>query len=550
MIIGCDRPRGTILLAARLALLIAVSCPVSTQAQELGQSDKLKLLYSAQFSFDRRGVPQIPIAIADDLREASISSSKPLRVLPDGEDGAQVVGSKSWRVRLQDARAGVVEHFVILASRAPGSLREVQAEVSRWEQRGVRSRVIDVGAVFGTKGQVFDNRAHVVADGPYPSEDLARAAGEGYARKYELSPIATIPQLKQRPSATLIATDLKRSTSIALRDAIWFAAEPGATLSVQGPNGKSHAYRGQVVITVNARGKLALVNVVAADHLLAGLVPAEIFPSAPAAALQAQAVAARGDLLAKLGTRHHGDPYLICATQHCQVYRGLSHEDPRTSAAVAATRGVVLTRPNGGLVKAVYSASCGGHSEDNDHVWPVAADSTLRGRLDDTASRGPFAQGVTSQNIEQWLSSPPRAWCRKSGFNQDKFRWTVRYSAAQLDRLLRTMDIGAVKHIGLLERGRSGRARLMEITGAHGKKRIRGELLIRQTLGNLKSSMVHAREVRDRSGRLQAVELRGGGWGHGAGMCQTGAIGMAKAGKSYEQILRHYYSGVGLFTVY
>src|SRR5690606_22590564 len=97
--------------------------------------------------------------------------------------------------------------------------------------------------------------------------------------------------------------------------------------------------------------------------LLAGLVPAEIFPSAPATALAVQAIAARTDLVHKLGTRHLADPFLLCGSQHCQVYAGAGREDRRTDAAVAATRGKILVRPGGGLVDVRYSADCGGHGE-------------------------------------------------------------------------------------------------------------------------------------------------------------------------------------------
>ena len=116
------------------------------------------------------------------------------------------------------------------------------------------------------------------------------------------------------------------------------------------------------------------------DKLLAGLVPAEMSASSPPEALKAQAVAARNELLAKIGTRHLTDPYRLCSTQHCQVYAGAGREDARATAAVTATRGELLVRDSGGgLVDAVYSASCGGHTEDNEHVWGGAPDASLRG---------------------------------------------------------------------------------------------------------------------------------------------------------------------------
>ena len=96
----------------------------------------------------------------------------------------------------------------------------------------------------------------------------------------------------------------------------------------------------------------------------------KIFPQAHHQALAAQAIAARTELLQKIGKRHLSDPYLLCSHQHCQVYSGAGREHPRTTHAVEQTKGQVLVRKNGELVDARYSASCGGHSENNDFIKP------------------------------------------------------------------------------------------------------------------------------------------------------------------------------------
>ena len=96
---------------------------------------------------------------------------------------------------------------------------------------------------------------------------------------------------------------------------------------------------------------------------------------------------------------------------------------------------------------------------------------------------------------------------------------------------------GNVVSVDVLERGISGRARAIRVTGAARSEVIRGELRIRQTFGGLRSSLFIV-EV-----SAGAATFRGAGFGHGVGLCQTGTIGMAEAGKSYRQILQHYYQG-------
>lgn len=518
-------------------------------ADDLSRSDKLRVLYSNQFAFDRRGVPLITIRIAERSSEAVIESNAPVRVFPDGEGGSEVLGGKRWRVSLRSGNPALIEHFVVLAREPIGALKAMRQQMRTWKARGARCRLIEVGTVFGVKGKVFDNRSYLLADGPYGSERRATRVAERYHKRYGLAKVATVAQLKRRPSGRFEAKQVGSSARVLVRDAIWFAPSPGARLTVRAGSGKPRSFWGQVYVTVDRHGTLAVVNAVPADRLLSGLVPAEIFPNAPKAALRAQTVAARGTLLAMIGTRHLVDPYLLCSSQHCQVYRGAGHEHPRTSEAVAATRGRVLVRSDGRLADTVYSASCGGHTEHNDNTWPVKADLNLRGHLDaDPAAHGmrAYTAGINKTNLAAWLASTARGWCGRSRFNRDKYRWTKRISGVEMNRLTRDLGVGNVTEIKVLLRGVSGRARLIRIKGSLGTRQVRGELKIRRLFGGLRSSMFLVRHQPGAAGFV----FTGGGWGHGVGMCQTGAIGMAQAKKRYKEILRHYYPRSELQQLY
>ena len=531
-----------------MGLLLAMS--TTSRADELSRSDKLRLLYSNQLSFDRRGVPLITIGIADGQREAVIESTTPIRLLPDGEDGSEVQVGKRWRVTLSEAKAAEIEHYAVLAREGPSGLERLTAQLKTWQGRGVRCRILEVGTIFGVRGKVYDNRAYILADGPYGIEAEATATAERHATRYGVTPIDVLAQLKTRPSGRLEAADEQGTTRVRVRDALWLAPTGKGLLGLRLGRAPAAAYWGQIYVTVDRNGRLAVVNAVPADKLLAGLVPAEIFPTAPKAALMAQAVAARGDLMAKLGTRHLVDPFRICARQHCQVYRGAGHEHPHTTDAVQKTEGQVLVRPDASLVNTVYHAACGGHTEDNDRVWPVRADAHLRGHLDGDAKGSPFGGGITEENLSAWLATRPRTHCGGSTYNQEKYRWTVRLPLEELTRLVQALGVGPVRAIQVLERGRSGRARRVRVEGALGRKEVRGELTIRQLFGGLRSSMFVVTPERDAGGRVLAFVFKGGGWGHGVGMCQTGATGMARSGRPFAEILRHYYPGSELVRLY
>jgi SpoIID/LytB domain protein len=262
-------------------------------------------------------------------------------------------------------------------------------------------------------------------------------------------------------------------------------------------------------------------------------------------ALKAQAIAARGQLVAKVGTRHLADPFLLCADQHCQVYAGQHREHPRTTSAVEQTAGKVALRAGGTqLVDTVYSANCGGHSEDNDAVWPSRPDPQLRARPDPLVG-AEFRRGIDAENIEAWLTTAPRSFSRPPGPDErGVYRWEATVDPAVFAKDARFgARIGPLRHFEVLRRGRSGRALAVRAIGERGSVELEGELNIRRALGGLKSSMFVVATQRDRYGRFV---LRGGGHGHGVGLCQHGAMGMAKSGHLHEQILSHYYSGCEL----
>ncbi len=534
--------------------LIAALGPLSTAgANELSKSDKLKVLYSNQFTFDRQGVPLITVGVAEGQRRVTLESTAPIRVLPDGEDGSEVRAGNRWQITLKRGKKAQIEHFIILEQKPITKLRSLQRAMQTWQGRGARCQLIEMGNVFGIKGNVFDNRAYALVSGPYKRRDQALRVAATYVHKYGVKKRATLPRLKRRPSGLLEARDLTTAVRVRVRDVIWFSPAKGARLTVKLDKAPPRSYWGQIYITLDRRGTLAVVNAVPGENLLAGLVPAEIFPTAPAGALKAQAIAARGELLAKIGIKHIADPYFLCSTQHCQVYAGAGHEHPRTTAAVKATKGMVLQKKaNGRLVDTVYSASCGGHTEHNDQAWPTKPDPSLRGRLDGSGrdpAFAPFRRGINDANIERWLSSRPPAWCTRSRYNKDKYRWTAKISATRINKMVKSLGVGPVKRIRVVARGISGRATLVEIIGARARKEVRGELKIRRLFGGLRSSMFTVRGL-PAGGSPAEFVFRGGGWGHGVGMCQTGAIGMSKAGKTFREILYHYYSGSEVKALY
>ena len=138
-------------------------------------------------------------------------------------------------------------------------------------------------------------------------------------------------------------------------------------------------YRGRLVVYLNDRGRLNLVNELPIEQYLRGVVPRELGPRAypELEALKAQAIAARSYTLRNLG-EFADEGYDLCGTPRCQVYGGMDDEHPLSDRAVALTAGEILLH-DGQPIDALYSATCGGHTENVEVIFPLKRAAYLRG---------------------------------------------------------------------------------------------------------------------------------------------------------------------------
>jgi stage II sporulation protein D len=543
-------------LAPVLVLAVLASDRGGAAADETSTGDKLRILYSNRFTFTDAGVPLITVEIMGGQQRVTLSAKSGVVARPDGVGGSTIKpagGDGVWTVTATAARPAVIHEWTVVETLGPDDAAGVAAGLERWTKRGLEARSFEVGTVFGVGGEVIDTREVRIAVDPVAAGKGAERAAQ-LAKKYGVA-TAVHAELVRRPEGTIVAHS--GGTTVENPAVVWFEpAKSTETITVSdvvvGGGGsqlttstEDRRYWGSVYVTFDRDGALVVVNAVPEDKLLAGLVPAEMFPDAPDAALEAQAIAARTELLQKIGRRNLTDPFLLCSTQQCQVYAGAGKEQPRTTKAVARTRGIVMLRDGGGLVDVRYSASCGGHGEDNDAIWGGEADPSLRGRRD-TAK--PKATRIDDAGLDDFLAEDPHtSWCGRAKLGpKDRFRWTAARSGAELDALIAAHhpDVGHVTGLEARRRGVSGRIQVLAIKGDKGAAEVTGDLKIRRLLGGLKSSLFKI--VKTKGG----FEFRGAGFGHGVGMCQMGAIGMAEAGKDHDEILAHYYPGTHVHKLY
>ncbi|MFZ5515801.1 MAG: SpoIID/LytB domain-containing protein [Candidatus Zhuqueibacterota bacterium] len=317
------------------------------------------------------------------------------------------------------------------------------------------------------------------------------------------------------------------------------------------------SYKGQLEFWLDRFGKITVVNILPMEEYLKGVVGSEMHPEFPLEALKAQAVTARGFSLSRIGKQHRLEPFDLCDEVHCHVYGGVKKESPLINEAVAQTRGQVLMF-EGAICEAFYAGVCGGHSEHNENVWNGDAQPFLRGVFDSPYSgRLPVDFLQDENRVRQWIESSPDVYCNTTrgevpevlNYTKKYFRWQARYTRDELSRIIAEktgQTIGSVNQIVPLERGVSGRLKKIEIRGSVRTIVIEKELEIRRALSP--TYLYSSCFVVDRDGN--DFIFKGAGWGHGVGMCQTGAAMMALKGQNYKQILNHYYQNTSIQSLY
>ncbi len=347
--------------------------------------------------------------------------------------------------------------------------------------------------------------------------------------------------------------------------------------------GNSRKYRGAIGVVNGQSGGLTAVNSVDIEEYLYGVVPVEMAPSWPIEALKAQAVAARSIAIFQ-HNRYLNRGYNLVDTTASQVYRGYSAESPNSNLAVDETRGEVI-KYNNKVAEALYFSTSGGATEDAKYVWgnEIPYLKNVADTFETEPAQKPWVRTVTLSDISSCLV--------KQGINIGRVQGVELTSRTPSGRVQVMTVIGSSgSHVVKNENVRtflsgtqegSLKSRLFSFQGFIGTPDggnsrevitiMSADNIIQKDLSSVKVmsdaglqslspnpsalSSNRQQELKGETGTsnnkvLQSeivfgdLTIYGQGFGHGVGMSQSGARGMAKAGYNYRDILMHYYNGI------
>lgn len=349
--------------------------------------------------------------------------------------------------------------------------------------------------------------------------------------------------------------------------------------------GQEHPeYRGYELDITPQNGHLRLVLVLDIELYLKGVLESEIPASYHIEALKAQAVAARTYAI-NPRISHEKDNADVCDSYLCcQYFAG--HKavgSAKHTQAIEATSSEILKYGTRAIL-ALFSSNAGGYtsnyedcfSDPKTNIFPPAPIPYLKA-VPEKLNAPMFEPKVSAQEIEKRLKD---SWNGQKHATFDSwsphYKWSVHMPAQSLEAHMHhelsmlskeqetapfviPPEDGKFGHIQKFEvtgRGISGVATELSIHTSHGQWRVKKELVIRSTFRNpeiklvrLKSAKIFFEHEHDRLGLLSAVTVRGLGWGHGVGLQQTGAQGMALLGKNYREILAHYFTNAQIHKI-
>jgi len=323
---------------------------------------------------------------------------------------------------------------------------------------------------------------------------------------------------------------------------------------------------------------LTAINIVDYEDYLYGVVAAEMPASWHMEALKAQAVAARSMSIYQQN-KYLKDGYNVCDTIYTQVYKGFSGEYPRSNQAVDETRGMVVTY-KGKIAETLFFSTSGGYTEDPENVWgnPIAYLKAVPDPYETDPEGKPWTRTITLAEIDTCLAKQNIYIGKAQGIKINSYTPAGRVSELEIIGTSGTYKIVKenVRTFFGSTNGGSLRSRMFSlgnaesiitesttkplgnlavyrgelpqyIMGANGKIVPVGQSIIVEGIGGpvaYGSVGATSNSSQGAHAAYGTIIISGEGYGHGVGMSQSGAHGMARAGYTYNQIIEYYYQGV------
>jgi len=517
--------------------------------------------------FDSEPVLKVNIANCEEF--VDFSCTGPFSIHSGSEPIMQDISSDlKWRVRLDSFEPAQFVYTLLVDTRKERS--DAAALADSLKRLGFEPRIQSLGGAIRLNGKLItDNTHYRILVGEFNSE--ADATGYGWRLFDEFDAEVVCEKIResrglleifdeQYEKSAKIENEMlllqgSRKVETKLYDTIFENGSENSHITEK-------TYPWPLIFRAGDQGGIIAIGEIPLETYLMGVLPSEMGAEYPEEALKSQAIASRSFALANIGLSHPEAVFDICSENHCQLFNGTSKFHPKTNKAVRDTSGQVLFS-NKMLCEAPYTPLCGGFTDGQHLFWTNEKRKSSDCIFDGPENKQTKKALGRENKVIDWVISQPDVYCNPQGSISDTasksmksgFRWEITYPRKRLEEIITDKtgeDVGTLYDIIPLKRSPSGRLQEVEILGSRKNLKIRREMNIRRMLSDklLRSScFVIEIDIGD-DGIPLTFSFLGAGQGHGAGMCQAGAVAMALAGESCKSILTHYYGKVELKKLY
>ncbi len=305
-------------------------------------------------------------------------------------------------------------------------------------------------------------------------------------------------------------------------------------------------FRGEIIVK-HLKDQIVVINNIKIDEYLYSVVAKEIGKDKPQEALKAQAVVARTVALYRKNNNFH-KYFDVCCGQHCQVYDAIKSETEQTINAVNKTIGEIVTH-NDKIIHAFFHANCGGITSSAEKFF--SNKEYLQPTYDIIKEESHTeTQNYEIKNFYYWYLTPPKLLCKDSSFvHPGVSRWLRVIKKDELKKFLNSKlaTVGKLKDIIIVSREDNGYIKKIKVVGSYKTITLNKEHKIRNIVA---SSLKSSSFIIEYNKNNDCYYFWGAGWGHGIGMCQSGACGLAEQQKSYKEIIQHYFKNTEIKKLY
>lgn len=473
-----------------------------------------------------------------------------------------------WRVKLGSVEPAKFDYGLLVT--VEKSMDKAEQIANQLKNQGHEVRINEVGGMIQLNDQkIIDNCMHQVIIGefnsPEDAEDFSHTISNNHSVKVIREKIRDLrAQIELFDSEYIHVFELDNHFAIQPKK----NAQSTKIFNVLFDHGYSEEcriekiFQGTLHFRINDSNELIAVSELPLESYLKGILAIHMGEKYPFEALKCQAVVSRSLALASFGYIHENEPFDLCSERHCQLFQDSSLVTSSINKAVEETKGKVLFH-QGKICASHYSKVCGGYTAETDKSTHLIKETFLKKVFDGPNGHQNKMSLKNEKTVNRWINSQPNVYCNLNQYDfyseldikKEYFRWEKHYTRSELEEIIQyktNKNIGILFDVIPVNRDNSGRLIEIEILGSRKNLSLIGEMNIRWVLSDatLYSSCFQITKELGADGIPMGYTFWGAGYGHGMGMCQTGAIVQAFHGHKYQDILDYYYHNVEIKRIY